>query len=245
MSTITVASKALKTVLDQSLPFADPNEMFASLNSVHISVTGGYVTAMATDRFVIGWSRHKVTTADNLTVSIRRTDAIEWAALLRQRPDAEAAITVAEDRAVLRCHDLTFDVGTEKHIRHYHAASTATIMQRLLAAEPTGIPGLTINPELFAPFLTVARSRYAPAPPIEYDEDGDEIEQPRPRREGVSLTPVKSGDEAMLRVTCGPDFIGAIMPIRVAANMWTDVTDPVGWAAIEPMPEPEPVGGAA
>lgn len=200
MSTITVTARELTALVASVIPHASKDETLPLLCSVFVRSAGPWITAIATDRYRLGFQR------------IRPAEAPGegFAAIIPLRVLARIRSTFKADRVTDPIIALTVDgekltatttgaldgmVGASFEFRLYDVASKWPNVDRLLADAlgadvPTGSSRLLVNPSILADFR-LGQSRY----------------------ETMRVTPTGPDNKPWL-VRIGDHFIGLVVTVR-------------------------------
>jgi hypothetical protein len=240
--TITIPARDLHRIIADTHEFASASPEYPPLTAIQLRSAADYLTACATDRFAIAWSRTRHDIPDGFHAGLPRESVPAWLALLDDRYDP-ATITItrgAREQDIyltLKCGSASITVDGMRPLPIHLAG----IMEVLLKAEPTDAPGMRIDPTRLAPFTNVAVRRQPPAPSSYYDDWDDELITPGRDPAAIAIQGIKStGELPMLRVTIDEDFIGCLMGVRHRTHgIWEDVTFAEHWRAIVRGEKPE------
>jgi hypothetical protein len=241
-TTITVLSDDLHRIIADTLPFTapDPHD-YPALHAIHLQTAGGYLTARATDRYVIAWSRAQIDAPDGFAAFLPVPAVAAWLNTLKTFAGVPATIILTSGETEDKRY-LTLRCGTADFVVPSLAVpdiQTAGLMGYLIDAAPADQRGAVIDPNRLAPFTAVAESRRPPKENGWYDDDVDRWFTPAQPVAQMVATIVRglaahssSTTVPILRVTIGENFLGALMAINGRGGLWEDVTDHDGWRAI-------------
>lgn len=194
---------ALHAAVSDALHFAAPASAKApALEAVRLEAVDGQFVAVATDRFTLGASRVEYSGAA-FTVLIAASDAKVLAAMAktgkRDENWREAAIDVASDGVQLT---FRFNSGEALTVRSLDVEFPK--WRHLLpvdAERMSSTVGMGYEPSRLAKFTKV-----------------------RPGERGAALVAFPSvasgGQPGVTVIQVGPDFIGVLLPMRPAGNVW-------------------------
>ncbi len=166
MNTVTLPASAVRDVLKAAVAFVGKDTTLPMLCAVQLDTIDGYLVATATNRYVVGRSRAKLTEG-------------EWAGpFLMTMADAKRVLAAAKDAAavMLPC-TFSVDEGARTLSLHTEQATLNAAeldeefpkVAHLLRTPPTGSTGHSaVTSEVLKPFMGLARDRYEKNMPIEF-----------------------------------------------------------------------------
>jgi hypothetical protein len=205
---LTVASCDLRRILRDTLPFTGYD---SPLDVVCLEAVGGVLTATATDRFTLGHARTACRGEFGRRIVISRADAAVIKRMLPRSSPYTAAeqTTLVDDGSAL---SLRIAVGSRGQVGLRFTTSQVTFPDyvKVLAKvtdDPAGQP-FALNPRFVSRFAKIAD------------------------RGGIPLRFFVHNSLSRIFVEAGPDFIGAIMPVRRRPDMPSEPTVPMGHALL-------------
>lgn len=203
LPTVHVSADDLQAVLDPILPLAarDP-DAFPVLTAVSLSVRQGWLVASATDRYRVGWCRHRLDPDLPQPVSwdalVPAADLVRLLRVVRPnyRDTAQLALTVdsVEQTMTVRqdgTSNFYADLQITVRLQFGTYPNLAPLFEQLVGARMLADRPLVLRAALLAGFRHAERDR---APLVIWSGPG---------RKGVG-------------VACGDHFIGALMPLKLS-----------------------------
>lgn len=192
---ITVDLGQLRTLLSRVAPFAGSDDSLPVIATVNLEGHGGYLTATATDRYIMGVSRVLVEDADGFNALLRAKDVRHILATFKNRKaiQSKVALTVANGSLTVSLVDGLFADADDLTARYGLMDGTypkvMDIFRNWKPAADTTSNGC--NPFYLAKFQHVTQFRGEPVK-VSF---------------GAGTSPIL--------VQAGDYFLGAVMPVRM------------------------------
>jgi len=209
MTTLTIELHELRWLLSAALPFAAKDlSAFPSLEAVRLETRGGYVTATATDRYVVGMARVKAKGAKGFEALIRAKDVRHILATFKNRRGVFSTVNLGvtpgkPGSVTVGLADGLFAGAVDLTARYELVDGDFPKLGKIFREwKPSTKPVGAFNPAYLAKFANVTR----------------EHRDPVQVSIGVRTSKVAGEDPTSgpALVQAGDYFLGAIMPVRGA-----------------------------
>lgn len=224
-----VPAKDLVNLLAAVLPMASTDKFVPMLCAVRLEVRGNYLIATATDRYVAGMARTFISGDGDLTPWVGLVDGPDIKAIITEARKikvgaALAELTVANGKLVFGAYGQ--EIRTARFVDDAYPR-VELLFEKALAIQAGRTRPAGVNPDLVTKFSAIAKSTGQRC--IDYWLDN--------KAETIA-------------VTCGDDFIGIIMGIRLTHLAGGARTGRVGYGwddlldgrSVTPKPGPAPSG---
>lgn len=209
-TTLEITASQFATLVRPVIPLVS-DDFTPILNSVRIQTHGKYVIAMATDRFRLGIHRIKLETAPPAAfeATIRLSELKRILSIFKPTRTVDSILTLTiEADDLIRVNQSGgfgfIDASMTFRIERGEYPDSRRVINAALAETDEKSTETAFNPSYLASFKNA------------------------PRERNVPLVIHSSAPGKATVISAGDDFIGAIMPVRLASGAAPEVVD--GWA---------------
>ena len=226
--TIHINATTLRDLLAPVLPFADKGDTLPVLEAVHVRGHDKWLTAVATDRYRLGFKRVAADAPAGLDVLIPSSSVRAILATFKPTRSLNPELTLTFDTNTNRVAvesgalgDSLFDARMSFGLLGAEYPKISTVFLDSADAEPCPFPdGHGLNPHFLADLHKVS---------------GDST----PMR--LRMSARKDGSPGALLISIGDDFRAAIMPARMTDSAGAEPIFDESWRALlVPVPKAEP-----